>query len=101
MFMANLSSADPVSDVADPSYDFVILFEACDHDNYIDNMTKYPEEHKMQNDVQPNDVVYSDTEYTNAQAVQCVTANEQNKAVNVSLTAKLARYMELSEAYEK
>ncbi|GJX34146.1 hypothetical protein Tco_0245703 [Tanacetum coccineum] len=35
------------------------------------------------------------------QAAQCMFANEQNKVVNVSLTAKLARYKELVEFYEK
>nr|GEW54562.1 hypothetical protein [Tanacetum cinerariifolium] len=34
MFMANLSSADPVTDEARPSYDSNILSEAQDHDHY-------------------------------------------------------------------
>ncbi|GKC76849.1 hypothetical protein Tco_1127623 [Tanacetum coccineum] len=61
MFMANLSSADPIYDEAGPSYDSDILFEAA----------------------------------------QCISANEQNKEVNVSLTAELARYNKLVEVYEK
>nr|GEU32864.1 retrovirus-related Pol polyprotein from transposon TNT 1-94 [Tanacetum cinerariifolium] len=36
MFMANLSSADPVYDEAGPSYDLGILFEAHDRDHYQD-----------------------------------------------------------------
>ncbi|GJU79146.1 putative reverse transcriptase domain-containing protein [Tanacetum coccineum] len=39
MFMANLSSADPIYDEADPSYDSDILSEVYDHDHYqvVDN----------------------------------------------------------------
>ncbi|GKC32057.1 hypothetical protein Tco_1039351 [Tanacetum coccineum] len=64
MVMANLSSADPVYDEAGPSYDSNTLSEVQDHDNSLDNMNEYHEEHEMQNDVQPNDVVDLDTEYT-------------------------------------
>nr|GFA18424.1 hypothetical protein [Tanacetum cinerariifolium] len=62
--MANLSSAKLVYDEAGPSYDFDTLSEVQDHDNSLDNMNESHEEHEMQNDVQPNDVVDSDTEYT-------------------------------------
>ncbi|GKA22082.1 hypothetical protein Tco_0708044 [Tanacetum coccineum] len=64
MFMANLSSADPVYDEAGPSYDSDTLSEVQDHDNCLDNMNESHEEHEMHNVVQPNDVVDSDTEYT-------------------------------------
>ncbi|GKD26593.1 hypothetical protein Tco_1232807, partial [Tanacetum coccineum] len=64
MFIANLSSADPVYDEAGTSYDSDTLFEVQDHDNCLNNMNVSHEEHKMHNDVQPNDVVDSDTEYT-------------------------------------
>nr|GEY73435.1 retrovirus-related Pol polyprotein from transposon TNT 1-94 [Tanacetum cinerariifolium] len=64
MFMANLSSATPVYDEAGPSYDSDTLFKVQNHDNYLDDMNESLEEHEMQNDVQPNDVVDSDTEYT-------------------------------------
>ncbi|GJR89319.1 retrovirus-related pol polyprotein from transposon TNT 1-94 [Tanacetum coccineum] len=40
MFMANLSSADPIYDKAGPSYDSDILYEVQDHDNYLDNVVK-------------------------------------------------------------
>ncbi|GJS11588.1 retrovirus-related pol polyprotein from transposon TNT 1-94 [Tanacetum coccineum] len=63
LFMANLSSAEPVYDEVGPSYDSDTLSEVQDHDNSLDNMNEYHEEHEMQNDVQPNDVVNSDTEY--------------------------------------
>nr|GEV66279.1 retrovirus-related Pol polyprotein from transposon TNT 1-94 [Tanacetum cinerariifolium] len=36
-----------------------------------------------------------------SEATQCVSANEQNKVVNESLTAELARYKEQVEIYEK
>ncbi|GJR57016.1 hypothetical protein Tco_1499178 [Tanacetum coccineum] len=64
MFMANLSSADLVYDEAGPSYDSDTLFEVQDHDYCLDNMNESHEEHEIHNDVQPNDVVDSDTEYT-------------------------------------
>ncbi|GJV68227.1 hypothetical protein Tco_1483736 [Tanacetum coccineum] len=64
MFMANLSSADRIYDEAGLSYDSDILSEVQDHDDNIDNVAEYHEVHEMQNDVQPNCVVDSDTEYT-------------------------------------
>ncbi|GJX31795.1 retrovirus-related pol polyprotein from transposon TNT 1-94 [Tanacetum coccineum] len=140
MFMANLSSADPIYDEAGLSYDSDILSEVQDHDNYIDSVGEYHEVHEMQNDVQQNYVVDSDAEYMSdsniipyeqyvkenavqvvqsnvssvpndglmmiinymhKQVAQCISANEQNKVVNESLTAKLARYKEQVEIYEK
>ncbi|GJV32105.1 hypothetical protein Tco_1392505 [Tanacetum coccineum] len=140
MFMANLSSADPIYDEAGPSYDSNILSEVQDHDKYIDSVGEYHEVHEMQKDVQQNYVVDSDAGYTidsniipyeqyvknNAeQAVQsnvssvpndalmmiindmhehaanCISANEQNKVVNESLTTELVRYKEQVEIYEK
>ncbi|GKE98608.1 hypothetical protein Tco_0021959, partial [Tanacetum coccineum] len=64
MFMANLSSADPVYDKAGPSYDSDILSEVHDHDHYQDAVCEHHEEHEMHDDVQPNDVVDSHTNYT-------------------------------------
>ncbi|GJV44576.1 hypothetical protein Tco_1429112 [Tanacetum coccineum] len=63
MFMANLSSADPIYDEAGPSYDSDILSEVPDHNNYLHSVGEYHEVHEMQNDVQPNYVVDSDAEY--------------------------------------
>ncbi|GJY75210.1 hypothetical protein Tco_0480326 [Tanacetum coccineum] len=51
MFIANLSSVDPVYYEAGPSYDSDILFEVQDHDNCLDNMNESHEEHEMHNDV--------------------------------------------------
>nr|GEV37817.1 reverse transcriptase domain-containing protein [Tanacetum cinerariifolium] len=64
MFMANLSSADPVYDKTGSSYDSDILSEVYDHDNYQDAVCEHHEVHEMHDDVQPNYVVDSDVEYT-------------------------------------
>ncbi|GJR54275.1 retrovirus-related pol polyprotein from transposon TNT 1-94 [Tanacetum coccineum] len=64
MFMANLSSADPVYDEAGPSYDSDILSEVQDHDHFQDAICKHHEEHGMQDDVQPSYVVGSHADYT-------------------------------------
>ncbi|GKF49265.1 hypothetical protein Tco_0142516 [Tanacetum coccineum] len=59
MFMANISSTDPVYDEASPSYDLDILSEVPDHDNYQDVVCEHHEVHEMHEDVQPNYVVDS------------------------------------------
>nr|GEV24605.1 Gag-Pol polyprotein [Tanacetum cinerariifolium] len=64
MFMANLSSADPVNDEAGPSYDSNILSEVHDHDHYQDAVCEHPEEHAMHDNVQLNHVVDSHADYT-------------------------------------
>ncbi|GJU18398.1 retrovirus-related pol polyprotein from transposon TNT 1-94 [Tanacetum coccineum] len=64
MFMANLSSKDPVYDEVGPSYDSDILSEVYDHDHYQDVVCEHHEEHEMHNDVQPNYVVDSHVDYT-------------------------------------
>ncbi|GJY62935.1 hypothetical protein Tco_0464395, partial [Tanacetum coccineum] len=51
MFMANLSSADPVYDEASLSYDSDILSEVPDHDNYQDADCEHHEVHEMHDDV--------------------------------------------------
>ncbi|GJT87285.1 integrase, catalytic region, zinc finger, CCHC-type containing protein [Tanacetum coccineum] len=64
MFMANLSSADPVYDEAGPSYDSDVLSKVHDHDHYQDAVCDHHEEHEMHDDVQPNHVVDSHADYT-------------------------------------
>ncbi|GJT57248.1 retrovirus-related pol polyprotein from transposon TNT 1-94 [Tanacetum coccineum] len=64
MFMANLSSADPVYDEAGPSYDSDILSEVHDHDHYRDVVCEHHDVHEMHDDVQPNYVVDSHADYT-------------------------------------
>nr|GEU52786.1 hypothetical protein [Tanacetum cinerariifolium] len=64
MFMANLSSADPVYDESDPSYDSDILFKVHDHDQYQDAICEHHKVHEKHDDVQPNYVVDSHADYT-------------------------------------
>nr|GEU64693.1 integrase, catalytic region, zinc finger, CCHC-type, peptidase aspartic, catalytic [Tanacetum cinerariifolium] len=64
MFMANLSSADPVTDEAGPSYDSDILSEVQDHDHYQDSFCAHHEEHAMHDSVQLDHVVDSHVDYT-------------------------------------
>nr|GFC50199.1 hypothetical protein [Tanacetum cinerariifolium] len=52
MFMANLSSADPITDESEPSYDSDILSEVQDYDQYLDDTCAYQEEHVMHDSVQ-------------------------------------------------
>nr|GEW88839.1 copia protein [Tanacetum cinerariifolium] len=64
MFMANLSSTDPVTDEARPSYDSDILSEVQDHDHYQDAVCAHHEEHAMHDNVQLNYVGDSHADYT-------------------------------------
>ncbi|GKE78370.1 hypothetical protein Tco_1544490 [Tanacetum coccineum] len=63
LFMANLSSAYPVYDEASLSYDSDILSKVHDNDHYQDAICKLHEVHEMHDDVQPNYVVDSHTDY--------------------------------------
>ncbi|GJU99463.1 hypothetical protein Tco_1328734 [Tanacetum coccineum] len=54
----------PVSDEAGPSYDSDILSEVHDHNHYQDAVCEHHEAHEMHDDVQPNCIVDSDTDYT-------------------------------------
>nr|GEX55185.1 hypothetical protein [Tanacetum cinerariifolium] len=64
MFMANLSSADPIYDEAGPSYDSDILSEVQNHDHYHDVVCEHHEEHVMHENVQQNHVIDSHADYT-------------------------------------
>nr|GEW70659.1 integrase, catalytic region, zinc finger, CCHC-type, peptidase aspartic, catalytic [Tanacetum cinerariifolium] len=64
MFMANLSSADPVTDEVGPSYDSDILSEVPDQDHYQDAACAHHEEHVMHDSVQLDHVVDSHADYT-------------------------------------
>ncbi|GJS87180.1 retrovirus-related pol polyprotein from transposon TNT 1-94 [Tanacetum coccineum] len=90
MFMANLSLADPIYDEAGSSYDSDILYE----DNAVpivqSNVSFIPKDALM--------MIINDM---HEQTAQCVSANEQSKTINASLTAKLARYKEQVELYER
>ncbi|GKD85349.1 hypothetical protein Tco_1356503, partial [Tanacetum coccineum] len=43
MFMANLTSEDPIYDEDGPSYDSNTPFEVQDHDTFVDHMDEYHE----------------------------------------------------------
>ncbi|GJR81505.1 retrovirus-related pol polyprotein from transposon TNT 1-94, partial [Tanacetum coccineum] len=116
MFIANLSSADPVYDEVNPSYDSDILSEVPDHDNYQDVICEYHEVHEMHDDyvkdnavsfVQsnvssvPNDAYMMIINEMHEQTAQSVYENKQNKVVNASFTAELATYKEQVELYER
>nr|GFB98928.1 hypothetical protein [Tanacetum cinerariifolium] len=64
MFMANFSSADPITDEAGPSYDSDILSEVRDHDQYLDDTCTYQEEHVMHDIVQLDHVVDLHADHT-------------------------------------
>nr|GFA10027.1 hypothetical protein [Tanacetum cinerariifolium] len=80
MFMANLSSADPIIDEAGPSYDSDILSEVQDHDQYLYDTCAYQEEHVMHDSVQLNHVVDLHADYTSVNNMipydECVKDNE-------------------------
>ncbi|GKC00764.1 hypothetical protein Tco_0986900 [Tanacetum coccineum] len=107
MFMANLSSADPIYDEVGPSYDSDILSEIHDNDHYQDAICEHHEVHEMHDDVQPNYVVDSHTDYTSDSNMilynQYVKDNAVpvNNVVDNSLTAELATYKEQVELYER
>nr|GFC57533.1 integrase, catalytic region, zinc finger, CCHC-type, peptidase aspartic, catalytic [Tanacetum cinerariifolium] len=64
MFMANLSSVDPITDKAGPSYDLDILSEVRDNDQYLDDTCTYQEEHVMHDSVQLDHIVDLHTDHT-------------------------------------
>nr|GEU41120.1 hypothetical protein [Tanacetum cinerariifolium] len=63
IFMANLSSTDPVYDKAGPSYASDSLSEVHDHDHYQGAVCEHHEVHEMHYDVQPNYGVDSHVDY--------------------------------------
>nr|GEV25344.1 uncharacterized mitochondrial protein AtMg00810-like [Tanacetum cinerariifolium] len=63
MFIANLSSADPIIDEAGPSYDSDILSEVPDHELYQDVACAHHEGHVIYDSVQLDHVVDSHADY--------------------------------------
>ncbi|GJT06958.1 hypothetical protein Tco_0841420 [Tanacetum coccineum] len=61
MFMANLTSEDPIFNEAGTSYDSDIPFEVQDHDNYHDSVYEHHDVHEMQNNIQQDNVVDSES----------------------------------------
>nr|GFB74093.1 hypothetical protein [Tanacetum cinerariifolium] len=64
MFMANLSSVDPITDEAGPYCDSDILSEVRDHDQYLDDTCAYQEEHVMHDSLQLDHVVDLHADHT-------------------------------------
>ncbi|GKE00376.1 hypothetical protein Tco_1388359 [Tanacetum coccineum] len=106
MFMANLSSADPVYDKASPSYDSNILSEVPNHDNYQDAVCEHHEVHEMHEDVQPNYVVESHDDYTSHSNMIPYDQYVKDNAVpvvqsNVSYVRNDAYMMILNDMHEQ
>nr|GEX01949.1 retrovirus-related Pol polyprotein from transposon TNT 1-94 [Tanacetum cinerariifolium] len=102
MFMANLSSKDPVYDESGSSYDSNIH----DHDHYQDVVCEHHEEHEMHDNVQLNHGVDSHADYTsNSNMILYDQYVKDNVVpgiqVDNSLTAKLTTYKEQVELYER
>nr|GEV31936.1 integrase, catalytic region, zinc finger, CCHC-type, peptidase aspartic, catalytic [Tanacetum cinerariifolium] len=93
MFMTNLSSADPVTDEARPSYDSDILSEYV-KDNEVPVV--YSDVSYVLNDAFM--LIYNDMYKPQAQSV---SNPSRNKVVENSLTAELATYKEQVEPYER
>ncbi|GJZ43464.1 retrovirus-related pol polyprotein from transposon TNT 1-94 [Tanacetum coccineum] len=113
MFMANLSSTDPIYDEAGLSYDSDILSEVHDHDHYQDVVCEHHEEHEMHDDdnamivVQSNVssvlndtymMIFNDMHEPYAQSVSDTT---RNIVFDNSLTVELVTYKEQVELYER
>nr|GEV83244.1 uncharacterized mitochondrial protein AtMg00810-like [Tanacetum cinerariifolium] len=106
MFMAILSSANPVYDEASLSYDSDTLSKVYDHDNYQDAVCEHHEVHEMHDDVQPICVVDSDVEYTgNSNMIlydQYVKENAEPVVQNnVSYVPNYASIMIINEMHEQ
>ncbi|GJV42453.1 hypothetical protein Tco_1420893, partial [Tanacetum coccineum] len=100
MFMANLTSEDPIYDEAGPSYDSNnLLSNIIPYDQYVEDN----EDHVVQRNVSSvrNDALMSILDEMHEQGVQSRLANKPDMVVNDSVTSELARYKELVGEYEK
>nr|GFC65849.1 hypothetical protein [Tanacetum cinerariifolium] len=80
---ANLSSADPITDEAGPSYDSDILSEVRNHDQYLDDTYAYQEEHVMHDSVQLDHVVDLHADHTSISNV--IPYDQYVKDIDVSV----------------
>nr|GEU61882.1 reverse transcriptase domain-containing protein [Tanacetum cinerariifolium] len=106
MFMANLSSVDPVYDKAGSSYDSDILSEVHNHDHYQDAVCEHHEVHEMHDDVQPNYVVDSHVDSTSDSNMILYDQYVKDNAmpaiqINVSSIPNDAYMMILNDMYEQ
>nr|GEV50200.1 hypothetical protein [Tanacetum cinerariifolium] len=105
IFMANLSSADPVTDEAGPSYDSDILSEVQDHDYYQDTICAHHEEHAMHDNVQLNHDVDTHANHTSDSNMILYDQDVKDNAVpvihsNVSSILNDAFMMIYNDMYE-
>nr|GEZ10374.1 integrase, catalytic region, zinc finger, CCHC-type, peptidase aspartic, catalytic [Tanacetum cinerariifolium] len=105
MFMANLSSIDPVNDEAGPSYDSDILSEVQDLHHYQDVVCAHHEEHVIHDNVQLNHVVDSHADYTSDSNMILYDRNIKDNVVpvvhsSVSSIPNYAYMMIYNDIYE-
>nr|GEV59445.1 retrotransposon protein, putative, Ty3-gypsy subclass [Tanacetum cinerariifolium] len=100
MFMANLSSANPVNDEAGPSYDSNILSEVHNHDYYQDAIYEYHEDHVMHENIQLNHVVESYADDTSDSNMISYDQYVKDNAEQLELYERQARF-ELTEREQK
>nr|GEY54716.1 integrase, catalytic region, zinc finger, CCHC-type, peptidase aspartic, catalytic [Tanacetum cinerariifolium] len=84
MFMANLSSADPVTDEAGPSYDSNILSEVHNHDHYQDAACAHHEEHVMHD----SHVLYNGHEIIKDNHAPAIVHNTEDTLEMTEITRK-------------
>nr|GEU53934.1 hypothetical protein [Tanacetum cinerariifolium] len=109
MIMANLSSADPVTDKVGPSYDSDILSKVPDHELYQDAACAHHEGHVMYDSAQLDLVVDSHADYTiNSNMIlydQYVKDNEvpvvHSDASSVPTDAFMMIYNDMCESYDQ
>nr|GEU88428.1 integrase, catalytic region, zinc finger, CCHC-type, peptidase aspartic, catalytic [Tanacetum cinerariifolium] len=93
MFMANLSSADPVADEAGPSYDLDNLSEVQEHDHYQASVCAHHEENAIYDSVQLDHMVDSHADYTSDSNMtpydQYVKDNEELHSIKMQLASTI------------
>ncbi|GJT83204.1 copia protein [Tanacetum coccineum] len=102
MFMANLSSEDPIYDEAGTSYDSNTPFEVQDHDTFVDHMDEYHEVHEMQSDyVEDNEehVVQSNVSSVRNDALMSILDEMHEQGVQ-KLEEVKQHYKELFESIQ-
>nr|GEY07686.1 retrovirus-related Pol polyprotein from transposon TNT 1-94 [Tanacetum cinerariifolium] len=109
MFMTNLSSADPVTDEAGPSYDSDILSEVPKHEHYQDAACAHHEGHVTYDNVQLDHIVESHADYTGDSNMisydQYVKDNEvpvvHSDASSVPTDAFMMMYNDMCESHDQ
>nr|GFA47089.1 hypothetical protein [Tanacetum cinerariifolium] len=109
MFMANLLSADPVTDEARPLYDSDILSEVPDHEHYLDAACTHHEGHVTHDSIQLDYIVDSHADYTSDSNMipydQYVKDNEvpvvNSDASSVPTDAFMMIYNDMCESHDQ